>query len=83
MQKEAKDMKKNQYVIPHENGGAVKGEGNKRATKVTKTKEEAIRIAKNLAKKNKSELIIQTRGGKITDKESYGNDHFPPRDKKH
>ena len=76
-------MKKNQHVIPHGNGWAVKGEGNKRATKVTKTKNEAIRIAKNLAKKNKSELIIQNRDGRISSKESYGDDPFPPEDKEH
>ncbi|STX93936.1 DUF2188 domain-containing protein [Legionella londiniensis] len=37
---------KNQYVVKHSNGWAVKGEGNSKATKVTKTQAEAIKIAK-------------------------------------
>jgi len=37
--------KKNQWVTIHPNGWAIKGEGNKRATKVTKTQKEAIDIA--------------------------------------
>ena len=34
--------KKNQHVVPHSSGWAVKGEGNKKATRITKTQKEAI-----------------------------------------
>ena len=74
--------KKNQHVVPHPEGWAVKGEGNSRATKITKTKAEAEQIAKEIAKNQKSELIIHGKDGKIQNKNSYGNDPFPPRDKK-
>ena len=75
--------KKNQWVTIHPKGWAIKGEGNKRATKVTKTQKEAIDIAKKIAENQKSELYIQNREGKIRSKDSYGNDPCPPKDKEH
>jgi len=75
--------KKNQWINIHPKGWAVKGEGNKRATKITKTKKEAIDIGKKIAKNQKSELYIQNREGKIRSKDSYGNDPCPPKDKEH
>ena len=74
---------KNQWVVKHPKGWAVKGEGNKRATKITKTQKEAIDIAKKIAENQKSELIIQNTEGKIRSKDSYGNDPCPPKDKEH
>ena len=75
--------KKNQWVTIHPKGWAVKGEGNKRVTKVTKTQKEAIEIAKKIAENQKSELIIQNTKGKIRSKDSYGNDPYPPKDKEY
>jgi len=75
--------KKNQHVVPYNKGWAVKGEGSKRATKVTSTKREAERIARNIARNQRSELVIHGRDGKIQDKDSFGNDPCPPKDKKH
>ncbi|GAA5417010.1 hypothetical protein Pryu01_02071 [Paraliobacillus ryukyuensis] len=73
-------MGRNQHVTPHRNGGwQVKGEGNSKTTKITKTQSEAIRIAKGIAKNNKLELLIHNTGGRIREKNSYGNDSFPPR----
>lgn len=67
-------MGKNQWVVRHGDKWAVKGEGNKRATKVTDTQKQAINVAKEIAQNQKSELIIQGRDGKIRSKDSYGND---------
>jgi len=75
--------KKNQHVVPHVKGWAVKGEGNQKATKVTKTQKEAIEIAKEIAKNKGGEVVIHNKKGQIRDKDSYGNDPYPPRDKKH
>ena len=73
-------MGKNQHVTPHKDGGwQVKGAGNSKATKITKTQTEAISIAKGIAKNNKSELLIHNKSGRIREKNSYGNDSFPPR----
>lgn len=74
---------KNQYVVPTEDGWGVKGEGNSKLTAKTETKAEALKIGTNIAKNQQSELTILKKDGKIQNKNSYGNDPFPPRDKKH
>lgn len=35
------------------------------------------------AQKNHVEVVIHSRDGKIRDKDSYGNDPIPPRDRKY
>lgn len=75
--------KKNQHVVPHGKDWAVKGEGNSKATKVVETQGEAIKVAKQIAINNQSEVVIHKSNGTIRDKDSYGNDPHPPKDKKH
>ena len=72
-------MGKNQHVIPHDGKWAIKGAGNSRATKIVDTQKQAIDIARNIAKNQQSELVIHRPNGQIRDKDSHGNDHFPPR----
>lgn len=74
---------KNQYVVPTQGGWGVKGEGNSKLTAKTYTKAEAMKIGKEIAKNQQSELTILGKDGKIQNKNSYGNDPFPPREKKH
>ncbi len=73
--------KKNQHVVPLGNGWAVKGEGNSRFTAITERKAEATTIARDLARNNKSEIVIHGKDGRIHDKDSYGKDPNPPKDK--
>jgi hypothetical protein len=72
-------MNKNQHVVPHQGKWAIKGAGNEKATKVVSTQKEAIGIAKKIAKNQQAELIIHRPNGQIRDKDSYGNDPFPPK----
>ncbi len=73
-------MNKNQHITPHPNGGwQVKGAGNSRATVRTDTQREAIGVGRKIAQNQKSELVIHRPNGQIRDKNSYGNDPFPPR----
>jgi uncharacterized protein YdaT len=72
-------MKKNQHVVPHNDGWGVKGAGNTRITKTAETQKQAIEIAKEIAKNQKSEVVIHRPNGEIRDKNSYGNDSFPPK----
>lgn len=73
-------MKKNQHVTPHRSGGwQVKGAGNKKATARTSTQAEAIAQAADIARNQRSEVVIHRANGRIRDKNSYGNDSFPPR----
>jgi len=77
-------MGKNQHVVPGKNGGwNVKGEGNSKSTAHTETKQEAIDKAREIAKNQKSEVVIHGKDRKIQDKDSYGGDPHPPTDKKH
>ena len=75
--------KKNQHVVPSGKNWAVKGEGNNRKTAIVDTQAEAIKIAKEIAINKKSEVVIHRPDGTIRDKDSYGNDPNPPKDKKH
>ena len=73
-------MGKNQHVVPHPQGGCqVKGAGNKRATLRTETQAEARTIAREIAINNRSELIVHGKNGRIREKNSYGNDPYPPK----
>ncbi|HBL82988.1 MAG TPA: hypothetical protein DD391_10470 [Clostridiales bacterium] len=73
-------MGKNQHVTPHPDGGwQVKGAGNTRATIRTETQADAINIGREIARNQESELVIHRPNGQIRDKDSYGNDPFPPR----
>ena len=76
-------MGKNQHVVPHGNDWAVKPEGAERAGSVHSTQREAIDVARDRAIRDRSEVVIHDRHGRIRDKDSYGNDPFPPRDTKH
>ncbi len=73
-------MGRNQHVTLHKNGGwQVKGENNLRATVRTQTQAEAIAIAREIARKQESELFIHGRDGQIRERDSYGNDAYPPK----
>jgi len=75
--------RKTQHVVPAKQGGwNVKKGGATKATVHTSTKAEAEKIAKELAKKQKAELVIHGKDGKIQNANSYGNDPCPPKDKK-
>lgn len=60
---------------------SVKKVGNQKASKLVDTKKEAEKIGRELAKQEKSELVIHNKDGKISNKDSEGNDPFPPKDK--
>lgn len=72
-------MGKNQHVVPNNGNWAVKGEGNSKATSIHSTQREAIEQARNIAQNQKSELFIHGENGKIRERNSYGNDPFPPK----
>ncbi len=72
--------KSNQHVIPLGNGWAVKKEGSSRLLSLQKPKKMLLLLQDT--QNNKSELIIHGKDGEIQDKNSYGNDPNPPKDKK-
>ena len=75
--------KRDIHVVPHENGWARKKEGSTKAGSVHSTQKEAIQHARNQAKRERVEVVIHRKDGRIRDSDSYGNDPFPPKDQKH
>ncbi len=71
--------KKNQHIVPHGNDWAVKGAGNSKATSVHSTQQDAIDRGRSIAQNQKSELLIHGENGRIREKNSYGNDPYPPK----
>ncbi|MEX0748868.1 MAG: DUF2188 domain-containing protein [Candidatus Saccharimonadales bacterium] len=61
----------------------VKSQGAHRAASRHQTKAEATQAGREIARNNKGELFIHNKDNKISDRDSYGNDPFPPRDRKH
>ncbi|MGQ4277390.1 DUF2188 domain-containing protein [Pseudidiomarina sp. E22-M8] len=64
-------MGTNQWVVLTDDGWGVRGEGNERLTSRHDTQQEAIDAARETAKRQKSELIITDRDGKIRDRNSF------------
>ena len=75
-------MGKNQHVVPYRNKWAVRGEGNQKVTSIHDTQAEAIDTGRGIAINQHSELVIHRPDGTIRDKDSYGKDPFPPKDRK-
>jgi hypothetical protein len=75
--------KRDIHVVPHEDGWATKKEGAERAGGIFETKADAVEQAREQAKRERLDVIIHGRNGRIQDADSYGPDPFPPRDKKH
>lgn len=77
---EVKHLLGNQHVTRNPDGTwNVKGAGNSRATSKHDTQAKAIAAAKDIAKNQKSEVVIHGVNGKIRAKDSYGNDPHPPK----
>ena len=72
-------MGKNQHVVKTSSGWGVRGENNSRITKNFNTQKEAINKAREIAINQKSEVLIHVENGKIREKNSYGNDNYPPK----
>lgn len=71
--------KRNQHVVRHKDGWAVRGAGSQRATSVHPTQQAAIGTARKIARKQGTELFIHGRDGRIRARDSYGNDPYPPK----
>ncbi len=71
------------HVQPNGNGDwEIKRTGSERATRVVETKKEAETIAREISKRQNTELVIHRKDGTIERKDSHGNDPNPPKDKK-
>ena len=61
----------------------MRKEGAERVSSTHRTQNAAINRAVKSARVDRAEVVIHRQDGRIRDKDSYGNDPNPPRDKKH
>jgi hypothetical protein len=65
-------MARNQHVIPHERGWAVRSDGAAAPCGVFKTQSEAWEKAKAIARRERSEAVLHGRDGRIRERNIYG-----------
>ena len=70
---------KNLHVVPHDKGWAVRREGASRVSSIHDTQGAAGLVARQTARRLGGETFIHRPNGEIRDRNSYGNDPFPPR----
>lgn len=69
---------KNLHTVPHGDGWANRREGADRVSRTFDTKREAEQAGRDTAKREGVEHLIHNKDGKIGERNSYGNDPFPP-----
>jgi hypothetical protein len=62
------------HVVPSETGWRVETEGSSRARSTHQTQAEATRAAREVARREKVELLVHGRNGRIRERSSYGED---------
>lgn len=74
---------KSQHVVRNPGGGwSVRRTGSARAARVFDTQEAAVEYARDKAKREHTELYVHGRDGTIRQRDSYGHDPNPPRDRR-
>ena len=69
------------HVVPNKEKGGwdIKQSGKEKSLGHFSTKNEAESRAREISKNQKTELFIHNKDGKISTKDSHGNDPFPPK----
>jgi Uncharacterized protein conserved in bacteria (DUF2188) len=70
--------KPGQHVVSRGDQWAVVREGASRASSVHPTQKAAIAAATDIARKQSLEVYIHGQNGQIRERNSFGNDPFPP-----
>jgi len=71
-------MAKPIHVVPHGDNWAWRREGSNRVSGITDTQRDAIQQARPAAQRDGVELYIHRPNGQIRDRDTHGNDPFPP-----
>ncbi|MFQ5432266.1 MAG: DUF2188 domain-containing protein [Nitrospinota bacterium] len=67
------------HVVPNADGGwDVKKSGSNRASGHFDTKRDAVDAGRKISRNQGTEFVIHGKDGKIQQKDSHGNDPFPP-----
>ncbi len=71
----SKKSNNSHHVVPNPNGGwDGKRPNAKRVSVHTQTKQEAVKLTRQISINQKTELFIHNKDGKIASKDSHGND---------
>jgi Uncharacterized protein conserved in bacteria (DUF2188) len=70
---------KGQHVVPRGGMWSVQKAGASRVTSTHRTQDEAVRVATEIARNQKTELYIHGKDGRIRERNSYGKDPHPPK----
>lgn len=70
---------RSQHVVPRGNKWAVRKAGAEKVTRRFNTQREAINAARGIARNQGGEVFIHERDGRLRQRDSHGNDPFPPR----
>ena len=71
---------KSTHVIPNTKGGwDIKQSGGQRSSGHFDTKHEAVQRARVISKNQDTELVVHNKDGRISGKDSHGNDPYPPK----
>ena len=71
--------KKGQHVVPSSDGWSVRKAGSSRVTRTYPTQQAAIDAATKIARNQQTEVYVLGSDGRIRERNSYGNDPYPPR----
>lgn len=74
--------KKNVHTIPNPQGAGWVNKVDGEVVSRHQRKDTAVNQGKEIAKEHKSEHVIHKKDGAIGEKNSYGNDPHPPKDKR-
>jgi hypothetical protein len=66
------------HTVPHGGGWANRRSGSIRVSKTFPTKAEAQAAGRDTARREHTEHVIHRKDGKISERNSYGNDPHPP-----
>ena len=69
------------HVVPNSKNGGwdIKRSGNSRSSGHFDNKNDAISRAREISRNSKDELVIHNMNGRISNKDSHGNDPYPPK----
>ena len=77
--REGTDAWQRQHVVPRDGKWAVRRTGASRVSRKFDTQREAIEAARDMARRQGTDLYIYGQDGRIRERNSYGKDSFPPK----